>query len=102
MQNFFNQIYFGNSIAEYVTAIGIFIVGILIIKILDKIFLRRLKKWAENTETKLDDFLVRGMQRTLIPLLYFISLYAAIKYLNVALDWKGKQSVLRNILKLPR
>jgi len=83
MQNFFNQIYFGNSIAEYVTAIGIFIVGILIIKILDKIFLRRLKKWAENTETKLDDFLVRGMQRTLIPLLYFISLYAAIKYLNL-------------------
>ncbi|MCK7527168.1 MAG: hypothetical protein MZV64_60930 [Ignavibacteriales bacterium] len=56
MQNFFNQIYYGNSIAAYLTALGIFIVGTLVIKIF-KNNPQALKKWAQNTETTLDDFL---------------------------------------------
>ncbi|NWF89146.1 MAG: mechanosensitive ion channel family protein [Ignavibacteriaceae bacterium] len=83
MQNFLNQSYYGNSVAAYLTALGIFIISILLIKIFKKIILGRLKKWATTTETTLDDYLVRGIERTLIPLLYFLSLYAGIKSLNL-------------------
>ena len=83
MQNFFNQIYYGNSITAYLTALGIFIVGTLVIKIFLRIILKRLKKWAQNTETTLDDFLVRGIEGTIVPLLYFLSFYLAIKSLNL-------------------
>lgn len=89
MQNFFNQIYFGNSIASYLTALGIFIIGVLMIKIFKRIFLKRLKKWAANTETTLDDFLVRGIERTIVPLLYFLSFYLAIE--SLALDKRAEK-----------
>jgi small-conductance mechanosensitive channel len=83
MQSLFNQIYYGNTVAAYLTALGIFIIGILLIRIFKRIVLKRLRKWAEKTETTLDDFLVRGLERTIVPLLYFLSFYLAIKSLNL-------------------
>lgn len=43
MQNFFNQIYLGNSITAYLTALGIFIIGILLIKVFKSVVLKQLK-----------------------------------------------------------
>lgn len=83
MQNFFDRVYFGNTISAYVIALAIFIAGVLIVKILDKIILGRLKKWAEKTETKLDDFIVRGIEKNFIPLLYFLAFFIAVKSLNL-------------------
>lgn len=83
MQSIFNQIYYGNSIAAYLTAVGIFLIAVCITTVFKKIVLKRLKKWAEQTETTLDDFLVRGIERTIVPLLYFLSFYLAFKSLNL-------------------
>jgi small-conductance mechanosensitive channel len=83
LQNFFNQAYFGNSMANYLTALGIFFIAILLITIFKKIVLKRLKKWAEQTETMLDDFLIRGIERTIVPLLYFGFFYFAVKSLSM-------------------
>jgi small-conductance mechanosensitive channel len=83
MNEFLEQVYFGNTILTYLLAFAGFVVGVLIIKVFTSIVLWRLKKWAEKTETTLDDFLVRGIERTIIPLLYFISLYLAIKSLSI-------------------
>ena len=83
MQSLFNQMYYGNTVTAYLTALGIFIVGILLIRIFKRIVLKRLRKWAEKTETTLDDFLVKGIERTIVPLLYFLSFYLAIKSLNL-------------------
>jgi small-conductance mechanosensitive channel len=83
MQNFFNQIYLGNKLSAYIIALAAFVGGIILIKVLDKIILRRLKKWSEKTETTLDDFLVRGIERTIVPLLYFLSFYIAVKSLSI-------------------
>lgn len=83
MQNFFNQVYFGNSITAYLTALGIFIAAVIVITIFKKIVLKKLKKWAEKTETTLDDFLIRGIEKTILPLLYFFSFYISIKSLSL-------------------
>jgi len=83
MQNLFNQIYFGNTVVSYLTALGIFIIGILLIKVFKSVVLKRLKKWAEQTETTLDDFLIRGIEKTIVPLLYFLSFYLAVKSLSL-------------------
>lgn len=83
MQEFLNQMYFGNSVKSYLIALGAFLVVLLIVRIFKNIVLRRLKRLAERTETTLDDFLVQGIERTIVPLLYFGSLYLAIKSLNL-------------------
>jgi small-conductance mechanosensitive channel len=83
MEDFLNQVYYGNTIQNYITALIIFLAGVLIITIFKRIILKRLKRWAESTETKLDDFVIKGVEKTLIPLLYFGILFFAIKLLVI-------------------
>ena len=89
MQDFLSQTYFGNTVLNYFIALGIFVVGIIVIKIFKTIVLNRLKKWSESTETQIDDFLVRGIQRTVVPLLYLGAFYLAIEYLKIDPDTMG-------------
>lgn len=84
MQNYLQQSYFGNTILNYIIALGILVTGIIVIRIFKIVVLKRLKKWAESTNTTLDDLLVRGIQKTAIPLLYLGALYLAIESLKVS------------------
>jgi len=84
MQEFLNQKYFGNTIEAYLIALGILIGGIILIKIFKTIVLYRLKKWADKTETTLDDLLIKSVEKSLIPLLYFGVFYAAITSLTLS------------------
>ncbi len=82
MQELLNQTYFGNTIEAYLIALGILIGGIILIKIFKTIVLYRLKKWADKTETTLDNLLIKSVEKSLIPLLYFGVFYAAITSLT--------------------
>jgi small-conductance mechanosensitive channel len=83
MADFFNQVYFGNTITMYITAAIIFIIAVIIIMVIKFTIIRRLKRWAESTKTTVDDFLIRGIEKTIIPLLYFGGLYMAVNTLNL-------------------
>jgi small-conductance mechanosensitive channel len=83
MQEFLNQTYWGNTIETYLIALGILIIGIILVKILQKIVLFRLKKWAEKTDTNLDDLLIKSLEKSIIPLLFFGVLYSAITSLTL-------------------
>ena len=78
MQEFLKQTFWGNSAERYLIALGILIGGIVLIKIFKAIILYRLKKWTEKTETTLDDFLVKGIEKSIVPLLYLGVLYIAV------------------------
>ncbi len=73
-----------NSVQSYLVSLVIFFTGFLVIKILKGIIMHRLKAWAEKTATSIDDFSVRMVEQNLIPLLYFVALYAALKSLTPA------------------
>ncbi|HSP88780.1 MAG TPA: mechanosensitive ion channel family protein [Ignavibacteriaceae bacterium] len=83
MQDFLKQSYFGNTIYDYAVALGIFILGIIVLTIFKRIVLSRLKKWSANTKTTLDDFLIKGVERSILPVLYLIIFYFAIKTLTL-------------------
>jgi small-conductance mechanosensitive channel len=81
MQEFLNQSYFGNTLLNYAIALGSFLAGAIIIIIINKVFLARLKKWAQTTDTKIDDFLLRGLEKSIIPILYVLAFYLSVKTL---------------------
>ena len=83
MEDFLNQIYFGNTILKYITAIGIFVLVIIVVKIFRLLVLRRLKKWAEKTKTTFDDFILNGIKKSIIPILYYSAIYFAARSLNL-------------------
>lgn len=82
MQEFLSQTYWSNTIEAYLIALGILLGGIILIKIFKTIVLYRLKKWADKTETTLDDLLIKSVEKSLIPLLYFGIFYSAITSLT--------------------
>ena len=82
MDNFLDRTYFGNTVALYLTAVGVFIVSLAVIYIFKAIILSRLKKWSEKTTTTIDDFLVKSLEKTIVPLLYFGAFYLAVNTLN--------------------
>lgn len=83
MKDFLYQSYFENTIIEYMIALSIFIIAIAAIHIFKKIILFRMKKWAAQTETSVDDLLIKAVEKTLIPVLYFASLFLALQYLTL-------------------
>lgn len=84
MEDILNQIFFGNTVLAYAKALGIFIIGIILIKIFRSIVLKQLKKWAEKTNTTLDDFIILGIQKSIVPILYYGVFYFAVESLSIS------------------
>lgn len=84
MEDILNQIFFGNTVLVYAKALGLFIIGIIVIKIFRSIVLKQLKKWAEKTNTTLDDFIILGIQKSIVPILYYGIFYFAVKTLSIS------------------
>jgi len=78
------QTFFQNRVMDYLISIAVFVAGILAIKIIKSIFLHKLKVWSKKTSTTIDDFLIRIIEKKLVPLLYFGLLYLAIKTLTLS------------------
>ncbi len=74
----------GNSILNYLTALGIFLAGTVIVIILKNIFLKRLKKRALSSSNARDDFLINALNRSLVPALFLGALYLAANSLTLS------------------
>jgi len=98
MQEFLNQTYFGNTLLEYAIALGSFLVGAIIIFIINKVVLARLQKWAKTTDTKIDDFLLRGLEKSIIPILYVLAFYLSVKTLTLHPKFERAVDVISVIL----
>jgi small-conductance mechanosensitive channel len=81
MPEILNYKYWNNSLLSYITAAAIFIVGMLLIRFLRRCILNRLKKWAAVSSNKVDDFIVSGIEHSLIPSLYIVVFYLTIQHL---------------------
>lgn len=90
---YLDQVYFDNTILNYLTAAGLMFGGVLLIRLFRKGILLRLKKWAATTETNVDDYLVSAVERFILPMLNVGVLYFSIKYLTLT-DWASH--VIRN------
>jgi len=83
MQELLNQTYFGNMMLDYAIALGSFLAGVIIIFIINKVVVIRLQKWAKTTDTKIDDFLLRRLEKSVIPILYVLVFYLSVKTLTL-------------------
>ena len=93
MSEFLDQTFLGNTLLMYAKAIGILIIGLAIVQIFKKIILIRLKKWADKTETTIDNFIVRGIQKSIVPILFYSAFYFAFTSLNLS-------AAIRNVLNI--
>jgi len=98
VEELLNQVYLGNTVLSYVKALGIFILGIIIVKIFKTIVLHQLKKWAEKTQTTIDDFIIIGIEKSVVPILYYGTLYVAAKTLKLSPDINNVINILSAVV----
>jgi small-conductance mechanosensitive channel len=83
IQEIIEQTFLGNRIMDYLICIFLILAGFVVIKTFQYFLLKRLKKWAEKTTTTIDDFLIRVIKSTLLPLAYFGVFYLSVNTLTL-------------------
>ena len=90
--NFLEQVFWGNTVKEYVIAALVLFAGMIFIKIFVTVLIRRLKKFAETTSNKIDDLFICMLEKVALPALYISSVYFSVKTLELSpFDIRGRQ-----------
>lgn len=83
IQDILQQTFLNNRILDYLITLSIFIIGIAVIRLFKTITLIRLKKWAKQTATTLDDLLIHVTEKKLLPIFYLGLFYLSIQFLTL-------------------
>jgi len=84
MNSVFDQTYYHNTVADYLTALAIIVLGTLTLRIIKNIALTRLAKRAAQTANKTDDIIVTGLERFGVAALQFGVIYWGLTYLTLS------------------
>lgn len=84
MQEILSMELWGNSVKNYLIALGVIIGLILFIKLIRNRVVFYLKKWAEKSENTLDDFLVSLIEKNILPIFNLGAIYAGFHYLKLS------------------
>jgi len=84
LSEFLGKTFLQNRVLDYILVLVWFISGIVSIKIVTSIVLKRLRSWSEKTTTTIDDFLVSSFESKLLPALYIFVLYLSFRSLNLS------------------
>lgn len=81
MNEILESVFWENSVLKWLVAIGMIAISIIVIKLVQHLLIRRIKKWSLKTATTWDDFLMSVVERSVIPLLYIGAVYFALQSL---------------------
>lgn len=83
MNSFWNEVLWGNTIKDWLIAVVIIAISILLLRLVKTIVLVQLKKWSKNTNTTIDDFFVASIERSVLPFFYILCVYFGFSYLSL-------------------
>lgn len=83
MNELIDRVYLNNTVLDYLIAAGIVLVGTIIVRLVKGVLLNRLKRWARETETEADDFIIESAERFGVPALQYFVIYSALSYLTL-------------------
>ncbi len=81
--------YGGNSAQEYLMAIGIFILLLVVLKVFHVVVLARLRRLAKKTDTDFDDVVIDIVSTIQLPLYFFVAVYFSVIALTIP-QWLEK------------
>lgn len=86
MENLLNSdiIVWGNTLGNYIYALIVLMVAVIVFRTFQFYILRKLKKAAEKTETDIDDTLIKIVQSLRPPFYYFLAFYFSTYYIVVS------------------
>lgn len=83
MPSIWDNTFLDNTLRDWALSLLIIICSMILLRVLQSVVIRRLKKVTERTKTHLDDFIIRQVQTSVVPFLYLVSIYAGLHYLSM-------------------
>lgn len=83
METFWQSSFWGNTVMDWGIALGIIIVTSLAARIIQRSVLKKVQVYAARTDSMLDDFLIKLVQKNVMPVVYAIAVYAGLQHLNL-------------------
>lgn len=83
MNNFWDQVYFNNTLRDWGISLAIIAGAFIFLKIFKSIFLSRLRTWAQKSRTTVDDLVLTIINTLAMPFLYILAVYYGLQYLNL-------------------
>lgn len=84
MDDFVDQVYYNNTVREYLIAFATIIGGILVVLVFKKAIINRLQAWAAKTPGTWDDFIVDSFARFVFPILMWTMVYWGVHTLELS------------------
>jgi small-conductance mechanosensitive channel len=84
MTDILDQVYYDNTVREYLIALSVIVGGIVLVLALKKFIIKRLQVWAAKTPGTWDDFIVESFSRFGMPILQWAIVYWAIHLLELS------------------
>lgn len=84
MNEILEQVYYGNTIREYLITLAVIVTGVVVVLALKRTLIHRLEKWAAKTPGKWDDFVVESFSRYGIPFIQWAIVYWGIHLLTLS------------------
>jgi len=75
--------FFHNRILDYFIALGILLIGILILKVVKKVVSARLETWKKTATTDLGEFLLYVLEKIVAPALYLGVVFFSVRSLTL-------------------
>ncbi len=96
MPRFFERTFFGNTIFDYIWFLIAVAVSFLLLKVLERFFVKRFNQLSARKMKPVDLNLLRSIRRNVMPILYLTALYLCTKllYLNPTLSRWSRHLVL--------
>lgn len=70
-----------NTFKDFLISLGVFALIFIIVLILQRLLLKKLKARAKKSENVLDDFIIKQIEKSLFPLLYYAAVYIGARFL---------------------
>src|SRR5687768_2998914 len=84
MTEILDQVYYNNTVREYLVAFGVILGGIVLVLAFRKLIIKRLQNWAAKTPGTWDDFIVHSFSRFGIPIIEWTIVYWGIHLLDLS------------------
>lgn len=98
MNDFFDEVYYNNTVREYLMAMAIIAGGIIIVLAFRKAIIHRLQAWAAKTPGTWDDFIIDGFARFVFPILMWTIVYWGIHTLDLSVKTERAISIATSII----
>ena len=83
MNSIWEQVYWGNTVLQYVIIVTGIVLAWLVIRIIKQYVLTQVRKLAEKTSSHLDNLLLNAIEKFILPYLFLFVNYTVIKQLTL-------------------